>query len=246
MTTPSATPGRRRRQGGDPAGPEARAASPPRTRLAGLPKTPVTDEKFGQRMFLPSPYGQAFVTSQTLDVYQQTLLQSNTVYGFVAHPERPDPARPEHRLVPDEQPVPAPRCSRRRGRLRLQARHPAQRRADLHHLHRRDGAARATATSSQGEIGHDASYMRVVEAYTLKRQIDQQAFQPRSYARTTRAEQPVVSALDELIGPVARTPDARTPLTLARPRLLQRVHLVRPRRDAGGASTPTRPATTRC
>ena len=36
---------------------------------------------------MPSPYGQAFVTSQTLDVYQQTLLQTNTVFGFVACPE---------------------------------------------------------------------------------------------------------------------------------------------------------------
>ena len=42
-------------------------------------------------MFVPSPYGQAFVTSQTLDVYQQTLLQTNTVYGFV---RIPDPQMP--------------------------------------------------------------------------------------------------------------------------------------------------------
>jgi hypothetical protein len=37
-------------------------------------------------MYLPSPYGQAFVTSETLDVYQQTLLQTKTVYGFVRIP----------------------------------------------------------------------------------------------------------------------------------------------------------------
>jgi hypothetical protein len=37
-------------------------------------------------MFLPSPYGQAFVTSQTEDIYQKTLLQTNTVYDFVAVP----------------------------------------------------------------------------------------------------------------------------------------------------------------
>ena len=29
---------------------------------------------------------------------------------------------------------------------------------------------------SQGEVGHDASYMRIVEAYQIKKQIDQQAF----------------------------------------------------------------------
>ncbi len=52
---------------------------------AALPKAP-GDEKFGARMFVPSSNGQAFVTSQTLDVYQQTLLQSNTVYGFVRIP----------------------------------------------------------------------------------------------------------------------------------------------------------------
>ena len=58
------------------------ASNPP----GALPKTP-TEEKFGARMYVPSPYGQAFVTSQTLDVYQQTLLQTNTVYGFVRIPD---------------------------------------------------------------------------------------------------------------------------------------------------------------
>ena len=29
---------------------------------------------------------------------------------------------------------------------------------------------------SPGEVGHDASYMRLVEAYQIKKQIDQQAF----------------------------------------------------------------------
>ena len=36
-----------------------------------LPKTAPTEEKFGQRMYVPSPHGQAFVTSQTLDVYSR-------------------------------------------------------------------------------------------------------------------------------------------------------------------------------
>ena len=85
VTTSSTTPGT----------PGAKAAILPNPNLGGftqsnapaaLPKTTVTDEKFGSRMFVPSPYGQAFVTSQTLDVYQQTLVQSNTVYGFVAVP----------------------------------------------------------------------------------------------------------------------------------------------------------------
>src|SRR5690606_11367731 len=53
------------------------ASNPPTSSSKAPP-----DEKFGARMFKPSPYGHAFVTSQTLDVYQQTLVQTNTVFGF--------------------------------------------------------------------------------------------------------------------------------------------------------------------
>ena len=42
---------------------------------------------------------------------------------------------------------------------------------------------------SAGEVGHDASYMRVVEAYKLKRQIDQEAFKAlASTGRSTTAQ----------------------------------------------------------
>ena len=105
---------------------------------AALPRTPA-DEKFGARMYVPSPYGQAFVTSQTLDVYQQTLLQTNTVYGFVRIPNTQIPRDLNIVVVPDEQPVPAPRRARRRDRLRLQSGDAAQRRADVRDVDRRDG-----------------------------------------------------------------------------------------------------------
>ena len=70
-----------------------------------LPKTAPTEERFGQRMYVPSPYGQAFVTSQTLDVYQQTLLQTKTTFGFIRVPNKQNSTGHQHRLVPDEQQV---------------------------------------------------------------------------------------------------------------------------------------------
>jgi hypothetical protein len=41
---------------------------------------------------------------------------------------------------------------------------------------------------SSGEVGHDASYMRVVEAYKLKQQIDQEAFQAMALYNTEYQE----------------------------------------------------------
>ena len=87
LTTPSNTAGN----------PSSKTAILPNPNLGGFttsnppspkPKTAPTEEKFGQRMYVPSPYGQAFVVSQTYDVYQQTLVQTNTVYGFVSVPMR--------------------------------------------------------------------------------------------------------------------------------------------------------------
>lgn len=141
----------------------------------GLPKTAPTEERFGQRMFMPSPYGQAFVTSKTLDVYQQILLQTNTTFGFI---RVPDPK------IPRDLNILSFRMSSKYIRpgcldgMIGYAYNPA----------RLASGARTWSTStgqlspvydgnfSSGEVGHEASYMRVVEAYQLKKQIDQSAF----------------------------------------------------------------------
>ena len=134
-------------------------------------------------MFVPSPYGQAFVTSQTLDVYQQTLCRRNTVYGFVARAQPADPARPQHRLVPHEQPVPPPGLlDGMIGYVYNPATLPTARRPTRRPPARWSRCT--TATSRPGEVGHDASYMRVVEAYQLKKQIDQQAFNSLALYKT--------------------------------------------------------------
>ncbi len=146
------------------------ASNPP----APLPRPP-TEERFGSRMFAPSPYGQAFVSSQTLDVYQQTLLQTNTVFGFVEVPNA---------QIPRDLNIVSFRLSSkyvRPGCLDGVINYEYQP-ATL------PSGAQTYATSSgepqvlydanfaPGQVGHDASYMRIVEAYALKRQIDQQAY----------------------------------------------------------------------
>ena len=140
-----------------------------------LPKTAPTEERFGQRMFLPSPYGQAFVTSQTEDVYQETLLQTNTVYGFVHVPNT---------QIPRDINIVSFRMSSKYLR-------PGSLDGFVDYGYRPATlpSGQETFTTSSGElvplvdgnfesgdVGHNASYMRVVEAYTLKRQIDQEAF----------------------------------------------------------------------
>ncbi len=139
-----------------------------------LPPHQPTEEKFGQRMFLPSPYGQAFVTSQTEDIYQETLLQTNTVYGFVAVPDTQIPR--DINIVS----------------FRMSSSYLRPGSLDGFITYGYDAATLPTGQEtyttstgemtpvtdgnfSSGEIGQDASYMRVVEAYTLKRQIDQEA-----------------------------------------------------------------------
>jgi hypothetical protein len=141
---------------------------------AALPKAP-TEEKFGARMYVPSPYGQAFVTSQTLDVYQQTLVQTNTVYGFVRIPNAQIPR--DLNIVSF--------------RINSQYLRPGVLDGVVGYVYNPatlPTGAQTYATStgqmaplydknfSPGTVGHDASYMRIVEAYKLKRQIDQQAF----------------------------------------------------------------------
>jgi hypothetical protein len=140
-----------------------------------LPPHQPTEERFGQRTFLPSPYGQAFVTSQTQDIYQETLLQTNTVYGFVAVPDTQIPR--DINIVS----------------FRISSSYLRPGSLDGFITYGYDPATLPTGQKtyttstgemtpvtdgnfSSGEIGHNASYMRVVEAYTLKRQIDQEAF----------------------------------------------------------------------
>ena len=174
VTTPSTTPGV----------PGAKAAILPNPNLGGfttsnppapLPKTTVTDEKFGQRMFVPSPYGQAFVTSQTLDVYQQTLVQSNTVYGYVSVP---NPQIPRDLNVVSF-------------RLNSQYIRPGCLDGMIGYVYNPatlpSGAQTYTTSTgqmeplydgnfAQGVVGHNASYMQLVEAYQIKKTIDQEAF----------------------------------------------------------------------
>ena len=190
LTTPSATPGN----------PSAKTAILPNPNLGGftasnppaaLPKTP-TEEKFGARMFVPSPYGQAFVTSQTLDVYQQTLLQTNTVYGFVKIPNTQTPR--DFNIVSfrmSSKYIPPGVLDGVVGYVYNPATLPT-------------GQQTYTTSTGQmqvlydgnfasGNVGHNASYMRVVEAYQLKKQIDQESFNAIALYQTaysTRAVPP--------------------------------------------------------
>jgi hypothetical protein len=174
VTTPSTTPGT----------PGAKTPILPNPNLGGfttsnsaapLPKGSVTDEKFGQRMFVPSPYGQAFVVSQTYDIYQQTLVQSNTVYGFVAVPNQ---------QIPRDLNVLS-------FRLNSQYIRPGCLDGMIGYTYNpttlADGAQTYTTSTgqmeplydgnfAQGVVGHDASYMQLVQAYQVKKEIDQESF----------------------------------------------------------------------
>ncbi|HXB32741.1 MAG TPA: hypothetical protein VNV35_04940 [Puia sp.] len=199
VSTPSTTPGT----------PAAKEAILPNPNLGGfttsnppgqLPKTPVTDEKFGQRMFVPSPYGQAFVASNTLDVYQQTLVQSNTVYGFVSIPNTQIPR--DLNIVSF--------------RLNSQYIRPGCLDGMVGYVYNPatlpDGAQTYTTSTGQmeplydgnfspGAIAHDASYMQVVQAYQLKKQIDQEAYNNLAvyntfYAGEIKPNPSLIPALD--------------------------------------------------
>jgi hypothetical protein len=173
LTTPSNTPGNS----------STKTAILPNPNLGGfttsnppgaLPKTAPTEEKFGQRMYVPSPYGQAFVTSETLDVYQQTLVQTNTVYGFVRVPN------PQ---IPRDLNIVSFRMSSKYIR-------PGCLDGVVNYVYNPatlpNGSQTYTTSTGQmqvlydgnfspGEVGHNASYMRIVEAYQLKKKIDQEA-----------------------------------------------------------------------
>jgi hypothetical protein len=182
LTTPSNTAGN----------PASKTAILPNPNLGGfttsnppttLPKTAPTEEKYGQRMFQPSPYGQAFVLSQTLDVYQQTLLQTNTVYGFVRVPNAQIP--PDFNIVS----------------FRMSSKYirPGVLDGVIGYAYNPATLANGTQTYTtstgqmtpiydgnfdEGSVGHEASYMRVIEAYQLKKQIDQQTFNAIALYRT--------------------------------------------------------------
>ena len=149
-----------------------------------LPKTAPTEERFGQRMFVPSPYGQAFVTSRTVDVYQQILLQTNTTFGFI---RIPDPNIPRDLNILS---------------FRMSSKYIRPGVLDgvigyEYNSARLASGATTWQTStgqvtpaydgnfSQGEVGHNASYMRVVEAYQIKKQIDQDAFNTMALYQST-------------------------------------------------------------
>jgi len=156
------------------------ASNPP----TALPTKPPTDEKFGSLVFIPSPYGQAFVTSTLLDVYQQTLLQSGAVYGFVSVPNTQVP--PDLNIVP----------------FRISSKYirPGCLDGVIGYTYKPATLSNGlqTYTTSTGEmqvlydknfsqdlVGHDASYMKLVETYQLKKQIDQEAFNALALYQST-------------------------------------------------------------
>jgi hypothetical protein len=198
LTTASNTPGN----------PSSKTAILPNPNLGGftasnppsaLPRAP-TEEKFGQRMYVPSPYGEAFVTSATLDVYQQTLLQTNTVYGFVAVP---DPQ------IPRDINIVSFRMSSKYIR-------PGCLDGVIGYVYNPatlpDGAQTyGTSTGemqvlydgnfSSGEVGHDASYTRLVEAYRLKKQIDQGTYNALALYQSAWGANPKESPSDPSLTP---------------------------------------------
>ncbi len=174
LTTPSNTPGN----------PASKTAILPNPNLGGfttsnpptaLPKTAPTEEKYGQRMFQPSPYGQAFVLSQTFDVYQQTLLQTNTTYGFLRIPNKQTP--PDFNIVSFRMSSKYIRPGVLDGMIGY-AYNPATLPNGTQTYTTSTGQMTPVNDGNfdQGSVGHDASYMQVIEAYQLKKQIDQQTF----------------------------------------------------------------------
>jgi hypothetical protein len=182
LTTPSNTAGN----------PASKTAILPNPNLGGfttsnppstLPKTAPTEEKYGQRMFQPSPYGQAFVLSQTLDVYQQTLLQTNTTYGFVRVPNAQIP--PDFNIVSFRMSSKYIRPGVLDGMIGY-AYNPATLPNGTQTYTTSTGLMTPVYDGNfdQGSVGHDASYMQVIEAYQLKKQIDQQTFNAMALYKT--------------------------------------------------------------
>jgi len=167
-----------------PGNPSAKTAILPNPNFGGFtsnnppsaaPKTLPNDEKFGTRIFQPSPYGQAYVTSQVLDVFQQTLVQTNTVYGFVKIPNPNIP--PDNNIVSF--------------RMNSQYVKPGCLDGITGYDYNSATLPNGTQTYStstgqmnvlddknfdQSQIGNNASYMKIAEAYQLKKQIDLEAY----------------------------------------------------------------------
>ncbi len=151
-----------------------------------LPKTAVTEERFGQRMFVPSPYGQAFVTSTTVDVYQQILLQTNTTFGFIRVPNPQIPR--DLNIISFRMSSQYLRPGVLDGMIGYQY-NPARLASGATTWQTTTGQLSPVydGNFSTGEVGHNASYMRVVEAYQLKKQIDQEAFNAMALYQSTYA-----------------------------------------------------------
>ena len=209
LTTPSNTAGN----------PASKTAILPNPNLGGfttsnpptaLPKAAPTEEKYGQRMFQPSPYGQAFVLSQTLDVYQQTLLQTNTVFGFVRVPNAQIP--PDFNIVSFRMSSKYIRPGVLDGLIGY-AYNPATLADGTETYTTSTGQMTPVYDSNfdQGSVGNEASYMRVIEAYQLKKQIDQQTFNAIALYRTAyqnstaplTASLPVGALLADVLDPVS-------------------------------------------
>ena len=176
---------------------------------AQLPGVLPTDEKFGSPMFIPSPYGQAFVTSRTLDVYQQTLLQTNTVFGFVRIPNA---------QIPRDINTVSFRMSSKYVR-------PGCLDGVIGYVYQPstlpDGTRTYNKSTGQmqilndknfkpGAIGHDASYMKVVEAYQLKKQIDQESSNALALFQTAWSPEP--NPLFPFLKPPPQDPPTVSPI----------------------------------
>lgn len=140
-----------------------------------LPKTTLTEERFGQRMFVPSPYGQAFVTSTTNDVYQQILLQTNTTFGFISVPDLKIPR--DINILSFRMSSKYLRPGSLDGMIGYQY-NPATLASGATSWQTSTGQLSPLydGNFAPGEVGHEASYMRVIDAYQTKKQIDHQGY----------------------------------------------------------------------
>ena len=127
-------------------------------------------------MFVPSPYGQAFVTSQTLDVYQQTLLQTNTVFGFVRVPNPQIPRDLNIVSFRISSQYLRPGRARWHDRLRVQPGDAAHRRADVRDVDRPDVAAVRQQLLARARSGTTPATCGSSRPTSSSAQIDQQAF----------------------------------------------------------------------
>jgi hypothetical protein len=125
------------------------------------------DERFGSRFFVPSPYGTAYVKSKTLDVYEQRLLQSNTIYGYVKVPNKD---------IPEDFNIVSFKFSNKYIR-------PGCLDGIITYEYT-EGKNNGPSGQMQplydsnfpgARTGHDASYKRIIETYNLKKQIDLEA-----------------------------------------------------------------------